>query len=79
MVHLRIGVTRTHMDVDVHLRQGGADNVGVCLFQQLERMQGDSACGGAPAHKEQRGIGQAGDDACISDRLSWGVSSSTRS
>ena len=57
------------MDVDVHLRQGRADHVGVRLLQQFQGMQRDLARRAAPAHAEQGGIGQAGDDARVGDRL----------
>ena len=57
------------MDVDIHLRQGGANHVGVRFLQQFQGMQHHVARRVAPANAEQGRIGQTSDDARIRHRL----------
>ena len=46
-----------------------AYHIGVRLFQQFQGMQCDVARRASPAHAEQCGIGQAGDNTRVGDRL----------
>ncbi len=73
VVHLRIGIAGAQMDVDVHLRQGCANHVGVRFLQQPKSVRGDIARRGLPPHAEQCGVRKASDNARIRDRFGrWG-------